>query len=140
MPKRKKIEGSYNNIVKEEENKKYFNQWVNNPNDFGFKMYSYIIHAEATSAIQIIVCSNPLYNGIFHLTKFEFKEKDGQKIIQINDFELLKESKDNSFNSLISYITDIAEKYSGEIVETDILMKNPLEQKMNYTLNDLIMG
>lgn len=140
MPKRKKIEGSYNNVVREEEDKKYFNQWVNHPNDFGFKMYSYIIHAEATSAIQIIVCSNPLYNGIFHLTKFEFLEKNAECFLKINDFELLKESKDNSFNSLISYITDIAEKYSGEIKETEILMTNPLEKKLKYSVNNLLMS
>lgn len=136
MPKRKKIEGSYNNVVEEKIYKRYFNKWIENPNDFGLKMYSYFIVAEATSAIQLIVCSNPIYNGIFHLTKFEFVNEDS---IRINDFELLKESKDNSFNNLMIYIKEISDKYSGEIVEEKILHTNPLENLLKYPIPQLKM-
>lgn len=127
MPKRKKIEESYNNLIPESK-EKYFNKWVENPNELGVKMYSYFIHAEATSVIQIIICSNTLYNGIFHVTHFNFIDEEGKDdAFETIDFELLKESKDNSFKTLITAFPEIANKYEGQIVEDKILTTNPLE-------------
>ena len=134
MPKRKKIEESYNNVIPEGKGQ-YFNQWVENPNELGVKMYSYFIHAEATSVIQIIICSNTLYNGIFHVTHFTFIEEDGKDdAFETIDFELLKESKDNSFNTLIKVFPEIASKYEGQIVETKNLNVNPLEDATKIKL------
>lgn len=134
MPKRKKIEESYNNVIPEGK-EKYFNKWIENPNELGVKMYSYFINAEATSVIQIIICSNTLYNGIFHVTHFNFIEEEGKDdAFETIDFELLKESKDNSFNTLIKAFPEIANKYEGKIIEDKILQTNPLEDSTKINL------
>lgn len=138
MPKRKKIKESYNNIITSEFEEKYLNHWFQQKMENGVVIYSFLIRAEADSVIQIMMSSNILYSNIYHLTKFEFIEKEEEVNIKIEDLELLKEIKENNMQKVFLLIDDLCKKYSGVLVNKKEFMENPIESKKEYKVMKMI--
>lgn len=132
MPKRKRIRESYNNIITPEFEKKYLNNWFYCKTESGIILYSFLIRAEADSVIQIMLSENVLYSNIYHLTKFEFVEKEDEVSLKIEDLELLKEIKENDMNKIFIVLEDICKKYSGLLNNKKIFMENPILSKKLY--------
>lgn len=114
MPKRKKVK-SYGNSVTPLFTERYLNQWSNNQETKeDLKMVSFLIPAIGGSAIQILICEDELYNGIFHLQRFTFVESssgDAPSLV-IDDLEVLYDFKPN-MGDLSMVLGSLAEKYEA---------------------------
>lgn len=132
MPKRKRIRESYNNIITTDFEKKYLNHWFYCKTESGITLYSFLIRAEADSVIQVMLSDNVLYSNIYHLTKFEFVEKDDEVSLKIEDLELLKEIKENDMDKIVIVLEDICKKYSGLLENKKLFMENPILSRKLY--------
>ena len=132
MQKRKKIKESYNNVITKEFEEKYLNAWFQEKMENGVVLYSFLIRAEADSVIQVMLSENVLYSNIYHLTKFEFIEKEDSVNLKIDDLELLKEIRENNMEKIVFMLEDLCKKYSGQLEKKKEFLKNPLTSNAEY--------
>lgn len=132
MPRRKRIK-DYGNIITTDFEKEFINNWSNNEvTKEDIKSVSLILKAEGGSLVQILIAEDALYNGIFHLKEFSISEKDGVTSISIEDLEDIHDAKKYTYDSFMSKIDELAEKYAIEI-PTDIEWpSDPLSNQLDY--------
>lgn len=128
MPKRKRVQ-DYGNKWSEEIREKYINTWTNNSEN-GLIMASMFLEAEGGSLLQLIICDDEEYNGIFHIKCFEFN-LDSESLI-IDDLDILHNLKNQTQKGLMKQINEIARKYQGKIPKNIDLTINPLENIDNF--------
>lgn len=116
MPKRKRMKDGYGNVFSELMNETYLNKWACVIDEYGsMQCASMLIRAEGGSLIQIISSKNELYNGVYHIERFKETEKKGICTIIVNDLDVVHDSKDCSYISMINQLPDIFSKYQVEI-------------------------
>lgn len=131
MPKRKRMK-NYGNVIRPVFEDTYMNQWTNNQetgNDL--KMVSLLLLAEGGSLVQLIVCEDEMYNGIFHLKHFKFND-DKEPILAVDDLDDIHDPKAQNYESLVSQLPELAEKYDIVIPEKFKFGGDPLSRYKEY--------
>lgn len=114
MPKRKKMK-NYGNIMRASYKERFINQWTNNQEEaHDKKMVSLLLMAEGGSMVQILVCEDPMYNGIFHLKKFKFREEDPM-VLEVDSLDDIHDPKKETYRDFMEQFPELIEKYDIEI-------------------------
>lgn len=138
MPKRKKV-SDYGNNLSSAFKETYLNTWSDNQETReDAKMVSFLIPAVGGSLIQILLCEDEFYNGIFQLKRFEFLENGTSKqpTLVVDDLEVLYEYRPD-FTDLHSLISSLSEKYEAFLPEGFPFLEDPLSPSQH--LPKLIM-
>lgn len=116
MPKRKKMK-NYGNIIRPSYVEKYINQWTNNQETKDdLKMVSLLLLAEGGSLVQILVCEDQIYNGVFHLKKFKFRQED-EMVLEVDELDDIHDPKKETFREFMEQLPELIEKYDIIIPE-----------------------
>lgn len=112
MPKRKKMK-DYGNRISTEVMEELTNNWYSNKNEKeDLVMVSVFFEAEGGSLLQVIIAEDELYNGIFHLKRFEFNDEEYWKL-EVDDLDVLHDPRRQDLEGLFDQLPEIAEKYDG---------------------------
>jgi hypothetical protein len=127
MPKRKKMK-NYGNIIRPNYKEKYINQWTNNQETKeDLKMISLLLMAEGGSVVQILICEDEIYNGVFHLKRFKFREDDFM-VLEVDDLDDIHDPKKQTFKEFMDQLPELIEKYDIVIPEDLDLSTHPLHK------------
>jgi len=127
LPKRKKIEGNYGNNISDEFTHRFVNRWTGNHDKvLKINTASLLLLAEGGSLIQVLVSDNPLYNGVFHLERFEYSEKK-VPVLRVLSLDSIHSPSKKDLKGLLEQLPRLCVKYQGvlnEPLDTDF---SPLE-------------
>lgn len=137
MPKRKKMK-NYGNIMRASYKERFINQWTNNQEENNdLKMVSLLLMAEGGSMVQILICEDPMYNGIFHLKNFKFREEEEHMTLEVDGLDDIHDPKKETYREFMEQFPELVEKYDIEVPEELDLTQHQLSHISK--LNKLIM-
>ena len=125
MPRRKKRIVPYGNLVPLDKLQQYLENWTLSFDEYdNTKIFSYLIEAEADSLIQIIISENKIYDGIYHLTEYDFLDRSKPELI-VKKFDVIDSGTLKKYTDIIHELSDLKSKYLIKFRRKKEIKNNP---------------